>query len=100
MRFWECGDGRDALELYEKHRPAWVLMDIRMEHVDGLSATQQIMTAWPLRGCLSLPLTRMKTCEMPRTGRAHVDISRKKICWRSGVACDLSTSAHEFPPQK
>jgi CheY-like chemotaxis protein len=45
--FCECGDGRDALALYEKHRPAWVLMDIRMEHVDGLTATQQITTAWP-----------------------------------------------------
>jgi two-component system response regulator DegU len=45
--FCECSDGGDALALYEKHRPAWVLMDIRMEHVDGLTATQQITTAWP-----------------------------------------------------
>ena len=45
--FCECSDGRDALALYEKHHPAWVLMDIRMEHMDGLSATQQITTAWP-----------------------------------------------------
>jgi len=45
--FCECRDGRDALALYEKHRPAWVLMDIRMEHVDGLTATEQIMRAWP-----------------------------------------------------
>lgn len=43
----ECGDGRDALTLYEKHRPAWVLMDLRMEHVDGLTATQQITMTWP-----------------------------------------------------
>ncbi len=45
--FCECSDGRDALSLYERYRPAWVLMDIRMEHVDGLTATRQIMTAWP-----------------------------------------------------
>ena len=45
--FCECSDGRDALVIYEKHRPAWVLMDIRMEHVDGLTATEQIMKAWP-----------------------------------------------------
>ncbi len=45
--FCECRDGRDALALYEKHRPAWVLMDIRMEHLDGLAATQQITSAWP-----------------------------------------------------
>jgi CheY-like chemotaxis protein len=45
--FCECRDGRDAFALYEKHRPAWVLMDIRMEYVDGLTATEQIMNAWP-----------------------------------------------------
>lgn len=45
--FYECSDGREALALYEKCRPAWVLMDIQMEHVDGLIATRQIMTAWP-----------------------------------------------------
>lgn len=45
--FCECSDGRDAFVAYEKHRPAWVLMDLRMEHVDGLIATQQITTAWP-----------------------------------------------------
>ena len=43
----ECDDGRNALDLYERHRPTWVLMDIQMEHVDGLSATRQITTAWP-----------------------------------------------------
>ncbi len=46
-RVWECGDGRDALGLYEKHMPTWVLMDIRMEHMDGLTAAQLITTAWP-----------------------------------------------------
>jgi CheY-like chemotaxis protein len=45
--FCECSDGSEALALYEKHRPAWVLMDIRMEHVDGLTATEQIIEAWP-----------------------------------------------------
>ncbi len=45
--FCECSDGRDALSLYEKYRPAWVLMDIRMKHMDGLTATEQITTAWP-----------------------------------------------------
>jgi CheY-like chemotaxis protein len=45
--FCECSDGREALAIYEKHRPAWVFMDIRMEHVDGLVATRQITTAWP-----------------------------------------------------
>lgn len=45
--FIECSDGRDALAVYEAERPDWVLMDIKMKDIDGLVATQQIMTAWP-----------------------------------------------------
>lgn len=45
--FFECGDGSHAHTLYEEHRPAWVLMDLRMKDVDGLAATQQITMAWP-----------------------------------------------------
>jgi CheY-like chemotaxis protein len=39
---WECADGSKALAAYEEHRPAIVLMDLRMPHVDGLTATGQI----------------------------------------------------------
>jgi len=46
-RFYECSDGRQAIAAYGMHRPDWVLMDICMEGMDGLTATQQITTAWP-----------------------------------------------------
>jgi NarL family two-component system response regulator LiaR len=44
---WECPDGADALAEYTRHRPDWVLMDIKMGKVDGLAATRQIKAAFP-----------------------------------------------------
>lgn len=43
----ECDDGADALAAYERHRPDWVFMDIEMERTDGLTATRDIMRAFP-----------------------------------------------------
>jgi CheY-like chemotaxis protein len=38
----ECASGRAALEHYTTLQPDWVLMDIRMKDLDGLTATRQI----------------------------------------------------------
>lgn len=43
----ECADGEAAVRLYEKHLPDWVLMDISMRPVDGLSATRAIIASYP-----------------------------------------------------
>jgi DNA-binding NarL/FixJ family response regulator len=32
----------EAIELYVRHRPDWVLMDIEMGRIDGISATRII----------------------------------------------------------
>ena len=45
--FAECADGAQALEAYRQYRPDWVLMDIKMEKMDGLMATRQIKAAFP-----------------------------------------------------
>lgn len=42
-RIVECGDGSEALFLYESTKPDWVLMDIRMAKTDGITATRQII---------------------------------------------------------
>jgi CheY-like chemotaxis protein len=41
----ECADGADALATYLTERPDAVLMDIRMNEVDGIEAAKQIRAA-------------------------------------------------------
>ena len=42
----ECSDGIEALAAYTRHRPDWVLMDIKMKHLDGIAATKLIRVAY------------------------------------------------------
>jgi CheY-like chemotaxis protein len=39
----ECDSGADAVRRYFEVRPDWVLMDLRMEGIDGLAATREIV---------------------------------------------------------
>ena len=43
----ECRGGQEALERYHGFAPDWVLMDIEMPCLDGLSATEQIIAISP-----------------------------------------------------
>jgi two-component system, NarL family, nitrate/nitrite response regulator NarL len=43
----ECADGNAAIESYEKNRPEWVLIDINMRPLDGLSAMKIILERHP-----------------------------------------------------
>jgi DNA-binding NarL/FixJ family response regulator len=79
--FCECSDGSDALALYEKYRPAWVLMDIGMEPVDGLIATSQIKAAWPSARVLIVT--------------AHVDEDLRAAAHRAG-ACGFVPKENLF----
>ena len=39
----ECSDGKYAVELYNQFHPDWVLMDIEMSGMDGITATKNII---------------------------------------------------------
>lgn len=43
----ECSDGSEAVRAFATHRPDWVLMDIEMPELDGLSAAREIKANWP-----------------------------------------------------
>ncbi|HKP70183.1 MAG TPA: response regulator [Pyrinomonadaceae bacterium] len=43
----EVADGTEAIEAYEDRRPDWVLMDINMHPMDGLTAMSEILRQHP-----------------------------------------------------
>ncbi|HXQ72787.1 MAG TPA: response regulator transcription factor [Pyrinomonadaceae bacterium] len=43
----ECCDGAEALDAYHRCLPDWVLMDIEMDQVDGITATREILLCYP-----------------------------------------------------
>lgn len=43
----EAQDGNEAFALYEKFKPDVVTMDVTMRGKDGLTATKEILQAWP-----------------------------------------------------
>ena len=44
---YECGEGREALAAYERHRPEWIPIDIEMKDPDGINATRRIKGSYP-----------------------------------------------------
>jgi CheY-like chemotaxis protein len=46
-KIYECKDGIDALGEYSVHRPDWILMDMKMKSMDGLTATELIRQFYP-----------------------------------------------------
>ena len=46
-RIIECENGKDATELYVRHKPEWTIMDIKMPVMDGLEASKIILKFHP-----------------------------------------------------
>lgn len=46
-RVYEADNGVQAVDYYAKHKPDWVLMDIRMKSLNGLQAASRITQDFP-----------------------------------------------------
>ena len=46
-KIYEATDGGEAVTMYEDVRPDWVLMDIAMEPMDGLTGSREILCKHP-----------------------------------------------------
>ncbi|MEP7337597.1 MAG: response regulator transcription factor [Acidobacteriota bacterium] len=44
---YECSNGLEAFSAYSQHCPDWVLMDIKMAGMNGITATRKIKAAYP-----------------------------------------------------
>ena len=44
---YECADGLSALSVYQRQRPDWTLMDLKMPQMDGLAVTREICALHP-----------------------------------------------------
>ena len=47
VEFLECWDGGEAISQYSQFLPDWVLMDISMAYVDGISAVTELKAMYP-----------------------------------------------------
>jgi CheY-like chemotaxis protein len=47
IEFLECWDGGEAISQYSQFSPDWVLMDISMAYVDGISAVTELKAMFP-----------------------------------------------------
>ncbi len=72
----ECEDGSLALEAYRKLRPDWVLMDLQMAQMDGLTATRQILAHYP----------EARICIVTK----HLDTATRRAAQLAGVAAFVS----------
>jgi CheY-like chemotaxis protein len=44
---FECDNGKTAYEIFMENKPDWILMDIEMPEMDGITATKKIRESDP-----------------------------------------------------
>jgi len=61
--------GSEVLDEYTKHKPDFILMDIKMKDVDGFAATRQIKNAFSKAESWSFLNGTLPPCDRPLKNR-------------------------------
>ncbi len=68
FRLMMAGDGHEAVEVAREHRPALILLDVRMPHMNGLEACAALRADPATSGATIVMLTSMGQDEDVRSG--------------------------------
>ena len=78
--FFECSDGLEAVQAFERIQPDFVLMDIEMKPVDGITATRQIKKTHPeARIIIVTNYGDARTREAARMAGAHGFVTKDNL---------------------
>ena len=91
----ECGDGQQALAAYAEHQPDWVLMDVEMKPLDGLSAARQIKAGWP-----QAKIIFVTSYDQPRYRQAAAQIGAEGYVLKDNLDQINRIVAGRFPSEK
>ena len=69
----EAANGRDAIEKARAHQPDIVLMDVRMDGMDGIAACREVRNELPATKVLMLTSFAERKRSSPRCWRARQD---------------------------
>ena len=88
--FWEGADGTEALELYRRHQPDLLVIDLEMKPMDGLDATRAIIADYP--GARIVMVSQHNSpaiiAEAARAGARHF-VSKTDLLSLSGLLDEL-----------
>ena len=76
----ECADGAAAVSACEERQPDWILMDVQMKPMDGLTATRKIKSFFPAaKICIVTNHTDAKTKEAATDAGANAFVCKDNL---------------------
>lgn len=76
----ECADGAAAVASCQTRQPDWILMDVQMQPMDGLTATRKIKSFFPdMKICIVTNHADQKTRQAATEAGANAFLSKDNL---------------------